>query len=52
MTDFILVVHGMNKGKQNEVLHHFLEQLVSRNVRDYRIAFLESKNQSLEQVYK
>lgn len=50
MTDFILVVHGMNKGKQNEVLHHFVEQLVSRNVRDYHIAFLESKNQSLEQV--
>jgi len=47
---YIFVVHGMNKGKQNEALHHFLEQLISRNIHDYYIAFLECKNQSLEQV--
>ncbi|MDK9866625.1 MULTISPECIES: sirohydrochlorin chelatase [Staphylococcus] len=50
MTEHILVIHGMNKGKQNKALHHFLEQLLSRNVHDYHIAFLESKNQSFEQV--
>ncbi|MDG0822959.1 MAG: CbiX/SirB N-terminal domain-containing protein [Staphylococcus equorum] len=50
MTEHILVIHGMNKGKQNKALHDFLEQLLSRNVHDYHIAFLESKNQSLEQV--
>ncbi|MFQ3852368.1 CbiX/SirB N-terminal domain-containing protein [Staphylococcus sp. 2S1] len=50
MTEHILVIHGMNKGKQNKELHDFLEQLLSRNVHDYHIAFLESKNQCLEQV--
>ncbi|MDG0844056.1 sirohydrochlorin chelatase [Staphylococcus equorum] len=50
MTEHILVVHGMNKGKQNEALQHFLEQILSRNIHDYHIAFLESTKQSLEQV--
>ncbi|SUM58354.1 transcriptional regulator NirR [Staphylococcus microti] len=50
MQKTILIVHGMRKGKLNETLAHFVHELFSGTYIDYDVAFLESKERSLDQV--
>ncbi|UXR69400.1 MULTISPECIES: sirohydrochlorin chelatase [unclassified Staphylococcus] len=50
MQKTILIVHGMRKGKLNEILEQFVHDLFDHTSIDYDVAFLESEERSLETV--
>ncbi|MCS4486135.1 sirohydrochlorin chelatase [Staphylococcus americanisciuri] len=50
MQKTILIVHGMRKGKLNELLEDFIYALFDETQIDYDVAFLESEARSLETV--
>ncbi|MDW8542935.1 CbiX/SirB N-terminal domain-containing protein [Staphylococcus sp. KG4-1] len=50
MAENILVIHGMRKGKQNNIIYEFVKQLMMSKHRHVYIAFLECETRNLKVV--
>lgn len=50
MAENILVIHGMRKGEQNNIIYDFVQQLMRSKHRHVHIAFLESEKRNLKVV--
>ena len=50
MAENILVIHGMRKGKQNNMIYEFVKQLMMSKNRHVHIAFLEGETHNLKVV--
>ena len=50
MAENILVIHGMRKGEQNNIIYDFVQQLMRSKHRHVHIAFLESETRNLKVV--
>ena len=50
MAENILVIHGMRKGKQNNIIYEFVKQLMMSKHRHVYISFLECETRNLKVV--